>query len=81
MVELDHAVGLATMNAAPGAFEVSTDKRSWQTAEATIAGNQITISGTALPVRYAWSDVPADANVVNADGLPMAPFRWTKFAW
>ena len=41
----------------------------------TIAGNGI------VAVRYAWSDVPADANVVNADGLPMAPFRWTKLEW
>ena len=83
MVELDHAVGLATSDGAtPGAFEVSTDKRSWQTVEATIAGNQIAISGDGIvAVRYAWSDVPAEANVVNADGLPMAPFRWTKFAW
>ncbi|MEC8101442.1 MAG: sialate O-acetylesterase [Planctomycetota bacterium] len=83
VLELDYAVGLSTSDdAAPGAFEVSTDKRSWQTAEATIAGNQITISGDGIrAVRYAWSDVPADANVVNADGLPMAPFRWTKFEW
>ena len=83
VVELDHAVGLATSDgAAPGAFEVSTDKRSWQTAEATIAGNQITIAGDGIrAVRYAWSDVPVDANVVNVDGLPMAPFRWTKFEW
>ena len=83
VVELDHAVGLATSDGAtPGAFEVSTDKRSWQTAEATIVGNQITIAGNGIhAVRYAWSDVPADANVVNADGLPMAPFRWTKFEW
>ena len=83
VVELDHAVGLATSDGAtPGAFEVSTDKRSWQTVEATIAGNQIAISGDGIvAVRYAWSDVPAEANVVNADGLPMAPFRWTKFAW
>jgi sialate O-acetylesterase len=82
-VELDHAVGLSTSDgAAPGAFEVSTDKRSWQTAEATIAGNQITVAGNGIAaVRYAWSDVPADANVVNTDGLPMAPFRWTKFDW
>ena len=83
VVELDHAVGLATSDgAAPGAFEVSSDKHSWQSAEATIAGNQITIAGNGIvAVRYAWSDVPADANVVNADGLPMAPFRWTKFDW
>ncbi|MEC7128618.1 MAG: sialate O-acetylesterase, partial [Planctomycetota bacterium] len=83
VVELDHAVGLATSDGvAPGAFEVSSDKRSWQSAEATIAGNQITIAGNGIvAVRYAWSDVPADANVVNADGLPMAPFRWTKFDW
>ena len=83
VVELDHAVGLGTRDgAAPGEFEVSTDKRSWQAAEATIAGNQITISGNGIvAVRYAWSDVPVDANVVNADGLPMAPFRWTKFEW
>ena len=83
VVELDHAVGLGTSDGiAPGAFEVSSDKRSWQSAQATIAGNQITIAEHGIvAVRYAWSDVPADANVVNADGLPMAPFRWTKFDW
>ena len=81
--ELDHAVGLATRDsAAPGEFEVSNDKRSWRAAEASIVGNQITIEGNGIvAVRYAWSDVPAGANVVNADGLPMAPFRWTKFEW
>ena len=83
VVQLDHAVGLGTRDgAAPGEFEVSIDKRSWQAAEATIAGNQITISGNGIvAVRYAWSDVPVDANVVNADGLPMAPFRRAKFEW
>ena len=81
VVELDHAVGLATRDgAAPGDFEVSTDKRSWQAAEATISGNQITIAGNGIvAVRYAWSDVPTKANVMNAEGLPMAPFRWNKF--
>lgn len=83
VVQLDHAVGLGTRDGtAPGEFEVSIDKRSWQAAEATIAGNQITISGNGIvAVRYAWSDVPVDANVVNADGLPMAPFRRAKFEW
>ena len=82
-MELDHAVGLATSDgAAPGEFEVSTDKRSWRATEANIVGNQIIIQGNGIvAVRYAWSDVPADANVVNADDLPMAPFRWTKFDW
>ena len=81
VVQLDHAVGLSTSDgAAPGEFEVSTDQRSWRPAEASIVGNQITIAGNGIvAVRYAWSDVPAGANVVNADGLPMAPFRCTKF--
>ena len=83
VVQLDHAVGLSTADGTtPGEFEVSMDKVSWKRAEATIVGNQIAIAGDNIrAVRYAWSDVPAGANVVNADGLPMAPFRWTKFEW
>ncbi len=26
-------------------------------------------------LRYAWGNSPADANLINADGLPASPFR------
>jgi len=28
-----------------------------------------------VAVRYAWSNAPVDANVFNAEGLPLCPFR------
>ena len=28
-----------------------------------------------MSVRYAWSDDPSDANLINKDGLPASPFR------
>ena len=71
VVELDHAVGLATSDGvAPGAFEVSSDKRSWQSAKPPSLGIRSPLRGMAL-CRLPRGLTPADANVVNADGLPM----------
>ncbi|MAV54664.1 MAG: sialate O-acetylesterase [Phycisphaerae bacterium] len=85
LVELDHAVGLGTSDGGiPGGFEVLflEDKKNWKKSPATLDGNQVSIAGEGIiAVRYAWADVPETANVMNGDGLPMAPFRWTKFGW
>ena len=71
VVELDHAVGLATSDGAtPGAFEVSTDKRLGNGSSHHCWESDHHCGNGIVAVRYAWSDVPADANVVNADGLP-----------
>jgi sialate O-acetylesterase len=65
---------------APGNFQIAgaDHKFYWATAE-ILDQNTIKISSAevAQPVaaRYAWEDNPADANVVNAENLPLLPFR------
>jgi sialate O-acetylesterase len=65
---------------APGNFQIAgaDHKFYWATAEILDQGT-IRISSTQVPqpvaVRYAWEDNPADANVVNAENLPLLPFR------
>jgi sialate O-acetylesterase len=48
-------------------------------AQARIVGTEVEVSSpkVARPVaaRYAWGDYPADANLVNGEGLPASPFR------
>jgi sialate O-acetylesterase len=65
---------------APGNFQIAgaDHKFYWATAEILDQGT-IRVSSTQVPqpvaVRYAWEDNPADANVVNAENLPLLPFR------
>jgi sialate O-acetylesterase len=86
-VRFDHAAGgLATADgAAPRGFAVSagagsTDagNRGFTWAGARIEGRDVVVSSPAVPhpvaVRYAWAQNP-DANLINAAGLPAAPFR------
>jgi sialate O-acetylesterase len=44
-----------------------------------LKGNNVTLSseGVARPLtaRYAWAPAPLNANFVNSEGLPAAPFR------
>ena len=55
-------------------------------AEARIVDGRIVVRSAAVPapkaLRYAWGNDPADANLVNAEGLPASPFRtdiWPLF--
>ena len=62
----------------PGATDFSQGHRGFQWARAQIQGDTITLTcdAVARPIaaRYAWAQNP-DGNVVNAAGLPLAPFR------
>ena len=73
--------------AAPRGFKIAGDDGNFVDANVTLVGNTIVVdtSGvTGTPkVRYAWEDSPAldsegrysTLNLVNSEGLPMAPFR------
>lgn len=61
-------------------FELAGKDSIFYPAQARIVGNDriiVSCAQVSRPeyVRYAWADDPADANVYNAIGLPLAPFR------
>jgi len=47
---------------------------TWVFAKGEILRNQLLVSGEVKGVRYLWADNPL-GNLVNAFGLPVAPFR------
>ena len=81
VVAFDHVGGgLATRGgAALGGFAVAGADGVWRWADARIEGDRVAVWSGAVPapvaVRYAWADNPAAATLVNAEGLPAAPFR------
>ncbi len=60
-------------------FEIAGDDKVFYYAKAEIVGNQVVVSHPAVPkpvaVRYAWTDAPEEANLFNAAGFPVSPFR------
>ncbi len=62
----------------PGATDFSRGNRNFVWAQARIEGDDIVVWADAVPrpaaVRYAWAQNPT-CNLVNAAGLPAAPFR------
>ena len=60
-------------------FEVAGDDRRFHPAIAVIEHGAIVAASDEVPtpraLRYAWSDNPVQANLVNSDGLPASPFR------
>jgi sialate O-acetylesterase len=65
-------------------FELAGKEGIFYPAQARIIGNDriiVSCAQVSRPeyVRYAWADDPADANVFNAIGLPLAPFRTDSF--
>jgi sialate O-acetylesterase len=60
-------------------FEIAGADKKFYLAKAELDGVNIVVwnSNVANPVavRYAWSNAPVDANVFNAEGLPLEPFR------
>lgn len=71
------ADGLKTTDGQPPkGFAILGDDGKWHAASAKIEGKKILLSSEARPVavRYAWANNP-DVNLVNAAGLPAAPFR------
>ena len=57
-------------------FETAGRDGTFTPAEATIQGDSVIITAEGKPtaVRYAWAPFP-DANLINKEGLPAAPFR------
>ena len=60
-------------------FELAGEDQIFHAAQASISGRSILINADAVPnpvaVRYAWADDPAAANLMTAEGFPVAPFR------
>lgn len=66
----------------PRGFAVRSEDGDWIAANAQIESETIVLShpdpsATISAVRYGWANFP-DTNVVNAAGLPLAPFRTDK---
>ncbi|PRY24542.1 sialate O-acetylesterase [Spirosoma oryzae] len=76
----DVGSGLATRDReAPGDFAIAGADKKFVWANARIEGNTVVVSSDDVPnpqfVRYAWADNPANANLINKEGLPASPFR------
>ncbi|WP_460711057.1 sialate O-acetylesterase [Lysobacter terrae] len=60
-------------------FELAGDDHRFHPAQATIEGDSVIVTSDAVKqprsVRYAWSENPEQANLINRDGLPASPFR------
>jgi sialate O-acetylesterase len=60
-------------------FEIAGSDRRFHPARAEISGDRVIVSSDAIAqpkaVRYAWSDNPEDADLINGEGLPASPFR------
>ncbi|MDR2675612.1 MAG: sialate O-acetylesterase [Opitutaceae bacterium] len=74
------AKGLRTSgNLPPGGFEIAGADGKFVPAAASIDGETLVVFSPKVPapaaVRYAWSNTCSGANIVNAAGLPLAPFH------
>jgi sialate O-acetylesterase len=76
-----HTDGLSAASLKPNAlagFAIAGADGQWQWASATIHGNSVLVSNSAISkpvaVRYAWADNPF-STLYNSAGLPAAPFR------
>jgi sialate O-acetylesterase len=60
-------------------FEMAGDDHRFHPARAVIANDTVVVTSDAVvrprAVRYAWSDNPEEADLVNREGLPASPFR------
>lgn len=80
-IEFDHANGLTTVvrGAPVGGFAIAGSDHHFVWAKAQLVGGRVVTWSDNVPrpmaVRYAWEDNPQQANLVNAAGLPAAPFR------
>lgn len=64
-------------------FEIAGDDKVFRPAQARIDGDTVVVSSRQVPkpaaVRYAWSDNPESADLVNHEGLPASPFRTAQW--
>lgn len=60
-------------------FELAGEDRRFHPAKATIEGDFVIVTSDTVKqpsfVRYAWSENPEQANLINREGLPASPFR------
>ncbi len=81
-LSFDHAYGLRS-EGAPSGFVIAGADRVFRPAQAVIEGCSVVVSSPEvadpIAVRYGWSDNPVSANLYNAAGLPMLPFRTDSF--
>jgi sialate O-acetylesterase len=60
-------------------FAIASEDKKFVWANAIIKGNKVIVSHPDIKepkaVRYAWSDNPEDANLINKEGLLASPFR------
>ena len=78
-----HARDLKTRDPRPpGGFGVAGEDGKYHWVEAKIERQTVVLKHPLgkeiVHIRYAWSDNPDRANLINGDGLPMEPFRWDK---
>jgi sialate O-acetylesterase len=81
-VDFDFKNGLSAKGGVLKGFAVAGDDQVFYWADATIEGGKVVLSSAKVvnpvAVRYNWADNP-DGNLVNASGLPAAPFRTDKW--
>ena len=60
-------------------FEIAGADKKFHYAKAEIVDGKVVVTSenvaNPVAVRYAWSDAPVDANLYNAAGFPVSPFR------
>ncbi|MCY4170803.1 MAG: 9-O-acetylesterase [Bacteroidetes bacterium] len=80
-IEFDYiGSGLTSrQNDALGGFAIAGNDGHYEWANAIIEGESVIVSHpdiiNPVAVRYAWSNNPANANLINSEGLPAASFR------
>jgi sialate O-acetylesterase len=71
--------GLISKNGPLRHFAIAGEDKKFIWANAIIKGNKVIVSAkdikNPVAVRYAWSNNPEDANLVNKEGLLASPFR------
>jgi sialate O-acetylesterase len=82
-IRFEHADGLKSSDGKPlREFAVAGADKRFRWADARVEGATVLVSarevGQPVAVRYAWSEAP-HGNLVNAAGLPAAPFRSDDF--
>ena len=79
VVSFTHADGLTGKDGPLQWFQLAGADGKYVDATATVQGKTVVIRSDLVPtpvsVRYAWDNYPQGANLVNAAGLPAAPFR------
>ncbi|MFM7051226.1 MAG: hypothetical protein ACKOYN_03705 [Planctomycetota bacterium] len=78
-LRFDYADGLKPTRGEPGGFAVCGADGVWAWATARVEGTEVVVECAAVAepagVAYAWQNNPERANMADADGLPIVPFK------